>query len=163
MMKSPMIHLCKGTSAPVAPLFEGQGGNAPSCPRTPASLSATAAEKNYLANWNLSKVHNDDTRMPERSDANEHWTWHLVTDFTSMMSSMTLLTPKLVKSKVSFKPVVPNQGGISWVQGRNFHIMVKLPIHCKCCTSFSVDILQLVTSLHICKSFSGLSHVFVGF
>jgi len=58
---------------------------------------------------------------------------------------------------------VPPQGGILWVQGRNFHFMVTLPIHCKCCISFQSWhwLFQLVTSLYICKSFSGLSHVFV--
>jgi len=25
---------------------------------------------------------------------------------------------------------IPPWGGISWVQGRNFHFIVKLPIHC---------------------------------
>ena len=31
---------------------------------------------------------------------------------------------------------IPPQGGILCVQERNFHFISKLPLHCKCCTSF---------------------------
>jgi len=42
-----MILLCKGTCAPVAPLFKGQGGSAPVMHPVPASLAR--GEKNYTA------------------------------------------------------------------------------------------------------------------
>jgi len=32
--------------------------------------------------------------------------------------------------RLLLKAVIPNRGGISWVQGRNIHFIVKLPIHC---------------------------------
>jgi len=66
------------------------------------------------------------------------------------------------------RAVVPNQGGIppkggiSWIQWRNFHFIVKLHIHCKCWIFYSWHwLFLLVTSLYICKLFCGLSHVFV--
>jgi len=34
---------------------------------------------------------------------------------------------------------IPPQGGISWVQGRNFHFVVKLPTHCECCIFLSLQ------------------------
>jgi len=60
---------------------------------------------------------------------------------------------------------ISSQGGISWVQARNFHFIVKLPIHCFPLFLFIVLLflrcqwhLQLV---YICKLFRGLSHIFV--
>ena len=57
------------------------------------------------------------------------------------------------------RPVVLNRGGIPpqvgilCVQDRNFHFLSKLPIHCKCCTSFLSWHwpFQLGTSLYICN------------
>ena len=44
--------------------------------------------------------------------------------------------------------------------GRNIYFMVKVPIHCNSFFNWHW-LFQLVISLHICKSFSTLSHVFV--
>jgi len=45
--------------------------------------------------------------------------------------------------------VVPNRGGISWVQGRSSYFIVKLLIHCKCCTFLSCHWqFQLVNANH---------------
>jgi len=67
-----------------------------------------------------------------------------------------------IASRETIRSVVPNQGGILSVQGRNFHFRVKLPIHCKCCVSFQNWhwLFQLAIFLYVCKLFSGLSHVF---
>ena len=61
--------------------------------------------------------------------------------------------------------VVADRGGISRVQARNFHCIVKLPFHCFPFFLFIVLLflscqwhLQLV---YICKLFRGLSHIFV--
>ena len=60
---------------------------------------------------------------------------------------------------------IPSQGGISWVQARNFHFIVKLRIYC---FPFFLFIVLLFSScqwhlqlVYICKLFRGLSHIFV--
>ena len=39
---------------------------------------------------------------------------------------------KLLRTVVPNRGGIPPQGGISCVQGRNFHFIIKVPVHCKC-------------------------------
>jgi len=68
------------------------------------------------------------------------WCSSAVAATCGALSMTSPVTRKLLGAP--FSPVVPNrggippQGGISWVQGRNFHFIIKLTVHCKCWTSF---------------------------
>jgi len=55
-------------------------------------------------------------------------------------------------TEVEFLP--REEWGISWVQGRNFHFIVKLPVDCKCCTFFKSWHWLFELVIH----FGGLSH-----
>jgi len=57
----------------------------------------------------------------------------------------------LARAVVPNRGGIPPQGGISWVQWRNFYFIVKWLIHCKCCTSFWIWhwLFQLVISFYI--------------